>query len=89
MNGNQDISALLEQFGAEKREGTWKWVLGKVRRIDYQCRKQHVEHPEEDLWKHDHGEEDGSLPTLVFDQAAKRLEYEGGNYRIEGAWIRN
>lgn len=92
VDGCQDISALIEQFGAVRplvRHEANRWILGQVRRIDYQCRKEHVAHPEEDLWKHDHGEEDGQLPTLVFDQSAKRLLYEGGNYRIEGPWIRN
>lgn len=90
VDGCQDLSALVEeQFGPERREGTRQLVLGKVRRIDYQCMKEHVAHPDEDLWKHNHGEEDGQLPTLLFDTVHKRLIYEGGNYRIEGAWIRN
>lgn len=89
VDGCQDMTAILEHFGAERREGTYQWVLGQVRRIDYECLKEHVAHPDEDLWKHNHGEEDGQLPTLVFDQSAKRLLYEGGNYRIEGPWIRN
>lgn len=89
VDGCQDMSGILEHFGAERREGTYRWVLGRVRRIDYECLKEHVAHPDEDLWKHNHGEEDGQLPTLVFDQSAKRLLYEGGNYRIEGPWIRN
>lgn len=88
VDGCQDVSPLLEQLGAvEARPGIS--VLGQVRRIDYQCRKEHVADPDEDRWKHNHGDEDGQLPTLMFDQQAKRLLYEGGNYRIEGPWIRN
>ena len=88
VGGNQDISECLDAFGARDR-GDGRYELGQARRIDYQCRKEHVAHPEEDLWKHNHGEEDSSLPTVLFDARSKRLLYEGGNYRIEGAWIHN
>jgi hypothetical protein len=87
VDGTQDISNCLHLFtGAAAREGIYE--LGQVRRIDYQCRKE-VASPEEDLWKHDHGEENGVLPTLLFDAKNKRLLYEGGDYRIEGPWIHN
>lgn len=88
VGGNQDISSALESFGAEDR-GNGVFELGEARRIDYECRKEHVAHPDEDRWKHDHGEEDGRRPTVLFDSRNKRLLYEGGNYRIEGAWIHN
>jgi hypothetical protein len=91
VDGTQDISNCLHLFtGAAAREGGAQGIyeLGQVRRIDYQCRKE-VASPEEDLWKHDHGEENGVLPTLLFDATNKRLLYEGGDYRIEGPWIHN
>jgi hypothetical protein len=88
VDGAQDISANLAAFGAIDR-GNGLVELGQGRRIDYQCRKEHVASPEEDLWKHDHGEENGTLPTVLFDTRSKRLLYEGGDYRIEGPWIRN
>lgn len=88
VDGSQDITACLEAFGGNDR-GNGLVELGQVRRIDYQCHKEHVASPDEDLWKHDHGEENGVLPTLLFDTQCKRLLYEGGDYRIEGAWIRN
>lgn len=87
VNGCQDLSTLLEQFGAVKQDHFW--MLGQVRRIDYECRKEHVAHPDEDRWKHDHGEEDGQFPALLFDAHHKRMLYAGGNYRIEGPWIKN
>lgn len=90
VGGAQDISDSLGALHAQAlmgRPGVYE--LGKVRRIDYECRKEHVAHPDEDLWKHNHGEEDGALPTLLFDARHKRLLYEGGNYRIEGPWVRN
>ena len=86
--GAQDISAMLEQFGARDR-GEGIVELGQGRRIDYEGRKEHVAEPDEDQWKHDHGEENGVLPTVLFDTRNKRLLYEGGDYRIDGAWIRN
>jgi hypothetical protein len=86
--GAQDISPVLDSFGAQLRSDG-KYEVGKARRIDYEGRKEHVADPDEDQWKHDHGEEDGVLPTVLFDPQAKRLLYEGGNYRIEGPWIRN
>jgi hypothetical protein len=88
VDGAQDISANLAAFGAIDK-GNGLFELGQGRRIDYQCRKEHVASPEEDLWKHDHGEENGKLPTVLFDTRSKRLLYEGGDYRIEGPWIRN
>jgi hypothetical protein len=88
VDGAQDIAASLAAFGAIDR-GNGVVELGKGRRIDYQCRKEHVAEPDEDLWKHDHGEENGELPTVLFDTRSKRLLYEGGDYRIEGPWIRN
>jgi hypothetical protein len=90
VDGSQDITNCLEAFGALPRQGAPEIVeLGAARRIDYQCRKEHVASPDEDLWKHDHGEENGVLPTVLFDTKNKRLLYEGGDYRIEGPWIRN
>jgi nucleotide-binding universal stress UspA family protein len=88
VDGAQDISAALAAFGAIDR-GNGIVELGTGRRIDYQCRKEHVASPDEDLWKHEHGEENGELPTVLFDTRSKRLLYEGGDYRIEGPWIRN
>jgi hypothetical protein len=87
VEGAQDITPCLELFGAIDRGGGIV-ELGQARRIDYQCRKE-VASPDEDLWKHDHGEENGVLPTVLFDTRNKRLLYEGGDYRIEGPWIRN
>ena len=88
VDGHQDISSALAAFGAIDR-GNGVVELGKGRRIDYQCRKEHVASPDEDLWKHEHGEEGGSLPTVLFDTRTKRILYEGGDYRIEGPWIRD
>jgi hypothetical protein len=88
VDGTQDISDSLAAFGAiDKGNGIVE--LGQGRRIDYQCRKEHVAEPDEDLWKHEHGEENGALPTVLFDTLSKRILYEGGDYRIEGPWIRN
>jgi hypothetical protein len=86
--GNQDLTECLEAFGGNAR-GDGLVVLGQGRRIDYEGRKEHVADPDEDQWKHEHGEENGVLPTVLFDTKNKRLLYEGGDYRIEGAWIRN
>jgi hypothetical protein len=88
VDGHQDISDALAAFGAIDR-GNGIVELGKGRRIDYQCRKDHVAEPDEDLWKHEHGEEGGALPTVLFDTRTKRILYEGGDYRIEGPWIRD
>ena len=90
VGGNQDISGALTAFG-DFGTGSMDGVLtlGQARRIDYQGRKEHVASPDEDLWKHEHGEENGVLPTVLFDSKNKRLLYEGGDYRIDGPWIRN
>lgn len=88
VGGAQDITEALEAFGARDR-GNGLLELGECRRIDYEGRKEHVAAPDEDQWKHDHGEENGKLPTVLFDTNHKRLLYEGGDYRIDGPWIRN
>jgi len=87
--GAQDITEALGSFDGGEDRGEGLLVLGECRRIDYEGRKEHVADPDEDQWKHDHGEENGELPTVLFDKFKKRLLYEGGDYRIEGAWIRN
>jgi len=86
--GNQDISAALDLFGPRER-GDGVFELGIGKRIDYQARKDHVAEPDEDKWKHHFGEEDGIFPTVLFDSRHKKLLLEGGNYRIDGAWIKN
>jgi len=88
VGGAQDITEALEAFSPRDR-GNGIVELGECRRIDYEGRKEHVADPDEDQWKHDHGEENGKLPTVLFDTNHKRLLYEGGDYRIEGPWIRN
>jgi hypothetical protein len=95
VGGNQDISSTFRSFLDQDpsqvviNEGLRVVTLGQGRRIDYQGRKEHVADPDEDKWKHDHGEENGVLPTVLFDTRNKRLLYEGGDYRIDGPWIRN
>jgi hypothetical protein len=91
VDGAQDITECLASFiSAPVSTGDGGIVeIGQCRRIDYQCRKEHVAEPDEDLWKHEHGEENGALPTVLFDTKNKRLLYEGGDYRIDGPWIRN
>jgi hypothetical protein len=88
VGGNQDLTEYVEAFGPRDC-GNGLVELGQCRRIDYEGRKEHVADPDEDQWKHDHGEENGVLPTVLFDTKNKRLLYEGGDYRIDGAWIRN
>jgi hypothetical protein len=89
VDGCQDLTPCLEMFGFGAGSMDGMLTLGQARRIDYQCRKEHIASPDEDLWKHEHGEENGVLPTVLFDTRNKRLLYEGGDYRIEGPWIRN
>jgi hypothetical protein len=89
VGGNQDITAALEAFGATEPNQAGLVELGQGRRIDYQGRKEHVADPDEDKWKHAHGEENGALPVVLFDTRNKRILYEGGDYRIEGPWIKN
>jgi hypothetical protein len=86
--GNQDISDSLEEFQARDR-GNGIFELGEARRIDYKARKEHVADADHDEWRHEFGEENGRKPTALFDSRHKRLLLEGGDYRIEGAWIRN
>ncbi len=90
VDGNQDISGRLAAFGdygVASMDGVLK--LGAGREIHYIGTKHHIGDGDTDEWRHTHGEEDGALPTVLFDTRNKRLLYEGGNYRIEGPWIHN
>jgi hypothetical protein len=64
-------------------------TLGEGREIHYIGKKHHIGDEDTDEWRHTHGEEDGVLPTVLFDTRNKKLLYEGGNYRIKGPWIHN
>jgi hypothetical protein len=88
VGGDQDISSGLAVFGAVDR-GAGLFEIGEARRIDYRQRKEHVDHPEQDSWRHDFGEENRNRPTVLYDSRAKRLLLEGGDYRIEAAGIIN
>jgi hypothetical protein len=88
VGGDQDISSGLEIFGPLDR-GAGLFELGEARRIDYRQRKEHVDHPEHDSWRHEFGEENGNRPTVLYDSKAKRLLLEDGDYRIEEAGIIN
>lgn len=88
VGGDQDLSEGLHHFGAVDR-GNGLFELGELRRVDYQQRKEHVEHPEQDTWRHEMGEESGVRPTVLFDARKKRILLEGGEYRIEDVGIVN
>jgi len=88
VGGDQDVSGGLAVFGALDR-GAGIFELGEARRIDYRQRKEHVPHPEMEDWRHDLGEENGIRPIVLYDSNAKRLLFEGGDYRIEEAGIIN
>lgn len=88
VGGNQDISESLAAFGALDR-GNGIFELGEGRRIDYKAEKPQVDDSGTDEWQHHFGEENGRKPTVLFNAQLKRLLLEGGDYRIEGPWIRN
>jgi hypothetical protein len=88
VDGGQDMTPCLEAFGAIDR-GNGIVELGQAREIHYWGIKHHIGDEDTEEWRHKHGEEDGALPTVLFDTRNKRLLYEGGNYRIEGPWIHN
>ena len=88
VGGDQDVSNSLSVFGAEDN-GNGHYALGEVRRIDYKQRKEHVPHPNVDVWRHDFGQESGIRPVLWFDANAKRLLLKGGEYEIRREGIVN
>lgn len=95
VGGGQDLTECLAAFAdasplqIKNWTGSDRVVLGQGREIHYIGKKHHIGDEDTDEWRHKHGEEDGLLPTVVFDAANKRLLYEGGNYRIEGPWMHN
>jgi hypothetical protein len=88
VDGGQDMTPCLEAFTNESL-GNDIVELGQAREIHYWGIKHHIGDEDTEEWRHKHGEEDGALPTVLFDTRNKRLLYEGGNYRIEGPWIHN
>ena len=88
VGGDQDVSTALEQFSARDRGGNI-YELGEARRIDYQQRKEHAPHPDQDEWQHHFGEDNGIRPIVLFDRNHKRLLLEDGDYRIETDGIIN
>jgi hypothetical protein len=88
VGGDQDVTDSLAQFGALEREPEL-FELGEARRIDYEQRKEHVAHPDQDHWRHNFGEETGELPRVLFDRRHKRLLLEGGAYEVRREGIVN
>jgi hypothetical protein len=89
VDGGQDMTACLDAFIDDDASGVGIVKLGQAREIHYWGIKHHIGDEDTEEWRHKHGEEDGALPTVLFDTRNKRLLYEGGNYRIEGPWIHN
>lgn len=88
VGGDQDISSGLAVFGAVDR-GDGLFELGEARRIDYKQRKEHVDHPEMDSWRHEFGEETGERPIALYDSKHKRILLEGGQYVVRAEGIIN
>jgi hypothetical protein len=86
--GCQDITGLLGQFDARDR-GDGRLELGQAREIHYWGVKHHIGDDDTEDWRHKFGEENGSVPVVLFDTRHKRLLLEGGDYRIEGPWMHN
>jgi len=88
VGGNQDLFGMLGTF-VPRGDTSDPVRLGEARELHYLGIKHHIGDEDTEEWRHKHGEEDGALPTVLFDTRNKRLLYEGGNYRIEGPWIHN
>lgn len=89
LDGDQDVSAALPAFGIHHATGTEEILLGSLRRIDYKQRKEHVEQPDLDEWRHDLGEETHVFPDLYFDPVHRRLVLRGGEYEVRREGIVN
>lgn len=88
IDGDQEISAEnLALFNDATTAGLCE--LGEVRRIDYKQRKEHVPDPDVDEWKHAFGEENGSKPTLWYNERTKQLILKGGDYVVRAEGITN
>lgn len=87
VGGDQDISSGLAVFGAVDRGALLE--LGEATRIDYKQRKEHVDHPDMDSWRHQFGEESGERPIVLYDPRTKRLLLQGGAYVIRAEGIIN
>lgn len=80
LGGNQDISGVLEKFGADTSKDLID--LGELKQLVYDAAKWQTDFSPQE-WKHDLGEESGIRPRAFFDQLKKRIFFAGGNYRVK------
>jgi hypothetical protein len=80
LGGNQDISGVLEMFGADTAKDLLD--LGEAKQIVYEAAKWQTDFTPQE-WKHDFGEESGVRPRVFFDQLKKRIFFAGGNYKVK------
>lgn len=86
IGGNQDVSECIAKLPGDPEKDFFH--LGEVQSITYFDQKAENGHKPTE-WNHALGEEGGERPHAMFDQIRKRIYFIGGDYRIEGPWIRN
>lgn len=91
--GDQEIDeSILEELDLEDT-GKNKILLGKIIAISYFSDKHHLEGPKSqadgEFYRHEFGEENGRLPSLVYDCRNQKLEIVGGDYKIKDVGIWN
>lgn len=81
IGGNQDLSGALSDFeGVDPEKDLID--LGEAGFVVYDARKKHSNfEPVE--WVHEFGEENGTLPRLVYDRLRQEVFFVGGEYFID------
>lgn len=86
IGGDQDLSGCIGKLPGDADKDFVD--LGEIKTVSYFDRKAEADFKPV-VWDHQLGEEGGTRPRAVFDQIRKRIYFAGGDYRIEGPWIRN
>jgi hypothetical protein len=85
--GVQNIESSLRSFGAQAIDGQ-VYELGEARVLRYRMKKSPIDDELMD-YVHTFGEEGGARPRVLFDAEHKKILFDGGDYRIDGLWIKN
>lgn len=86
LGGNQNLDGVLSKFGTDETKDFVE--LGHLLAFGYFSRKAAGGHEPTDYW-HILAEEGGLQPIAYYNRLQKRIFVVGGDYYIEGPWVRN
>jgi hypothetical protein len=93
VGGNQslDLPALVElKLITEDEAEKDSVVIGECKSITYYTKKVHLQGPKKPVpYMHEFGEENGTLPMLVYDRLSGKMGLSGGSYSVKDTGINN